>query len=107
MELLGHTGEVCGLKWRNDGNDNVVKIWDGRLGDVGEGARGSAKWTKRNHTVGTQLVHLFPCLSTYNSTSSWLVVSCYIPMDYMSMRYEPILRRTGMYLQMASWALKP
>jgi hypothetical protein len=31
MELLGHTGEVCGLKWRNDGellvsggNDNIV-----------------------------------------------------------------------------------
>jgi len=52
MELLGHTGEVCGLKWRNDGeflasggNVNVVNIWDGRLGDVtvGEGARGSAK----------------------------------------------------------------
>ena len=43
MELLGHTGEVCGLKWRSDGellasgvNDNVVNIWDGQLGDVGE-----------------------------------------------------------------------
>jgi cell division cycle protein 20 (cofactor of APC complex) len=62
MELLGHTGEVCGLKWRNDGellgsggNDNVVNIWDGRLGDVGEGARGSARWTKRNHTAAVKV----------------------------------------------------
>ncbi|KAJ3796575.1 WD40-repeat-containing domain protein [Lentinula aff. detonsa] len=61
MELLGHNGEVCGLKWRSDGellasggNDNVVNIWDGRLGDVGEGARGSAKWTKRNHTAAVK-----------------------------------------------------
>ncbi|KAJ3982910.1 hypothetical protein F5890DRAFT_286201 [Lentinula detonsa] len=58
MELLGHNSEVCGLKWRSDGellasggNDNVVNIWEGRLGDVGEGARGSAKWTKRTHTA--------------------------------------------------------
>lgn len=62
MELLGHTGEVCGLKWRTDGellasggNDNVVNIWDGRLGDVGEGARGSAKWIKRNHTAAVKV----------------------------------------------------
>jgi cell division cycle protein 20 (cofactor of APC complex) len=61
MELLGHTGEVCGLQWRQDGellasggNDNVVNIWDGRLGDVGEGARGVAKWTKRNHTAAVK-----------------------------------------------------
>ncbi|KAJ3872151.1 WD40-repeat-containing domain protein [Lentinula edodes] len=61
MELLGHSGEICGLKWRSDGellasggNDNVVNIWDGRLGDVGEGARGSAKWTKRNHTAAVK-----------------------------------------------------
>lgn len=63
MELQGHTGEVCGLKWRSDGellasggNDNVVNIWDGRLGDVGEGARGSAKWTKRNHTAAVKVL---------------------------------------------------
>ncbi|TFK20989.1 WD repeat-containing protein slp1 [Coprinopsis marcescibilis] len=61
MELVGHTGEVCGLKWRADGellasggNDNVVNIWDGRVGDVGENARGSAKWTKRNHTAAVK-----------------------------------------------------
>lgn len=62
MELIGHSGEVCGLRWRSDGeliasggNDNVVNIWDGRLGDVGEGARGSAKWTKRNHTAAVKV----------------------------------------------------
>lgn len=61
MELLGHSGEVCGLRWRSDGellasggNDNVVNIWDGRVGDVVEGARGSAKWTKRNHTAAVK-----------------------------------------------------
>ncbi|GLB35316.1 putative WD40 repeat-like protein [Lyophyllum shimeji] len=67
MELLGHSGEVCGLKWRADGellasggNDNVVNIWDGRLGDVGEGARGSAKWTKRNHTAAVKAIAWCP-----------------------------------------------
>ncbi|KAG7095666.1 hypothetical protein E1B28_006384 [Marasmius oreades] len=61
MELLGHSGEVCGLRWRSDGellasggNDNVVNIWDGRLGDVAEGTRGTAKWTKRNHTAAVK-----------------------------------------------------
>ena len=61
MELNGHTGEVCGLKWRSDGealasggNDNVVNVWDGRLGDVGEGARGSPRWVKRNHTAAVK-----------------------------------------------------
>ncbi|KAI0044278.1 WD40 repeat-like protein [Auriscalpium vulgare] len=67
MELLGHSGEVCGLKWRADGellasggNDNVVNIWDGRLGDVGEGARGMAKWTKRNHTAAVKALAWCP-----------------------------------------------
>jgi cell division cycle protein 20 (cofactor of APC complex) len=69
MELLGHSGEVCGLKWRSDGellasggNDNVVNIWDGRIGesviDAGGqavAARGSAKWTKRNHTAAVKV----------------------------------------------------
>jgi cell division cycle protein 20 (cofactor of APC complex) len=51
MELLGHTGEVCGLRWRKDGellasggNDDVVNVWDGRVEDAGgEAERGSAK----------------------------------------------------------------
>jgi cell division cycle 20, cofactor of APC complex len=69
MELLGHSGEVCGLKWREDGdllasggNDNVVNIWDGRIGesvldDHGQPivGRGSAKWTKRNHTAAVKV----------------------------------------------------
>lgn len=62
QELLGHSGEVCGLKWREDGellasggNDNVVNIWDGRVGDVNEGSRGMAKWTKRNHTAAVKV----------------------------------------------------
>ena len=61
-ELLGHQGEVCGLKWRSDGellasggNDNVVNVWDGRVGDVGAGSRGVARWTKRNHTAAVKV----------------------------------------------------
>jgi cell division cycle protein 20 (cofactor of APC complex) len=63
MELLGHSGEVCGLKWRADGellasggNDNVVNIWDGRVGDVNDGSRGVARWTKRNHTAAVKVI---------------------------------------------------
>lgn len=61
-EMLGHVGEVCGLKWRHDGellasggNDNVVNVWDGRVGDAGGEARGRAKWTKRNHTAAVKV----------------------------------------------------
>ncbi|KAM6501040.1 WD repeat-containing protein slp1 [Amanita muscaria] len=69
MELIGHTGGICGMKWRSDGellasggNDNVVNIWDGRVGDVNpaEGARGSAKWTKRNHTAAVKALAWCP-----------------------------------------------
>ncbi|KAH7929258.1 WD40 repeat-like protein [Leucogyrophana mollusca] len=70
MELLGHTGEVCGLKWRADGellasggNDNVVNIWDGRVPEAvgGDGAaRGTAKWTKRNHTAAVKAIAWCP-----------------------------------------------
>ncbi|KAF8998903.1 WD40 repeat-like protein [Hymenopellis radicata] len=56
MELLGHTGEVCGLKWRSDGellasggNDNVVN-----------NAQGKAKWVKRNHTAAVKAVAWCP-----------------------------------------------
>ncbi|KAF8878796.1 WD40-repeat-containing domain protein [Gymnopilus junonius] len=75
MELIGHTGEVCGLKWRPDGellasggNDNVVNIWDARLGNVGEGARGSAKWTKRNHTAAVKALGWCPWQPTLLAT---------------------------------------
>jgi cell division cycle protein 20 (cofactor of APC complex) len=59
--LIGHIGEVCGLKWREDGtllasggNDNVVNIWDGRVGDADDEQR-VAKWTKRNHTAAVKV----------------------------------------------------
>lgn len=67
MELLGHVGEVCGLKWRSDGqmlasggNDNVVNVWDGRISDsVMTGGEpescSNAKWTKRNHTAAVKV----------------------------------------------------
>jgi cell division cycle 20, cofactor of APC complex len=61
-ELLGHNGEVCGLTWREDGellasggNDNVVNVWDGRVGDVAPGTRTAAKWVKRNHTAAVKV----------------------------------------------------
>ena len=70
MELLGHQGEVCGLKWRHDGellasggNDNVLNVWDGRVGDVGTPAaseRSAARWTKRNHTAAVKAVAWCP-----------------------------------------------
>jgi hypothetical protein len=52
MELNGHSGEVCGLKWREDGellasggNDNVVNIWDGRVGDAVTNSMGRSLFT--------------------------------------------------------------
>ncbi|CAG8573966.1 4261_t:CDS:2, partial [Acaulospora colombiana] len=52
-ELLDHSSEVCGLKWRHDGeqlasggNDNRVNIWD---------ARSSVpQFTKTNHTAAVK-----------------------------------------------------
>lgn len=53
-ELLAHTSEVCGLKWRADGaflasggNDNLVNVWD---------ARGTVpRWTKREHNAAVKV----------------------------------------------------
>jgi cell division cycle 20, cofactor of APC complex len=71
-ELLGHSAEVCGLTWRPDGellasggNDNVVNIWDSRLVQSEEGARGLAKWTKRNHTAAVKVCRTPPVPSAY------------------------------------------
>lgn len=71
-ELVGHQGEVCGLKWREDGellasggNDNVVNVWDGRVGDVASGSRGAARWTKRNHTAAVKVSCRSLSCSTY------------------------------------------
>ncbi|KAF8148466.1 WD40-repeat-containing domain protein [Crassisporium funariophilum] len=111
MELLGHTGEVCGLKWRTDGellasggNDNVVNIWDGRLGDVGEGARGSAKWTKRNHTAAVKAVAWCPwqpsllasgggtndaTINVWNSTTGARLHTLRTPSQITSIQWAP------------------
>ncbi|KAF4612690.1 hypothetical protein D9613_011772 [Agrocybe pediades] len=111
MELLGHTGEVCGLKWRADGellasggNDNVVNIWDGRLGDVGEGARGSAKWTKRNHTAAVKAIAWCPwqpsllasgggtndaTINIWNSTTGARLHSLRTPSQITSIQWSP------------------
>ena len=77
MELLGHSGEVCGLKWGAGGelfasgsNDNVVNIWDGRVGDVTEGSRGVARWT--NVIVQPQ--------SSYCSSFCPFIGSCVVPL---------------------------
>ncbi|KAG5645825.1 hypothetical protein DXG03_005166 [Asterophora parasitica] len=112
MELLGHTGEVCGLKWRSDGellasggNDNVVNIWDGRVGDVGgEGARGSAKWTKRNHTAAVKAIAWCPwqpsllasgggtndaTINVWNSTTGARLHSLKTPSQITSLLWAP------------------
>jgi cell division cycle protein 20 (cofactor of APC complex) len=80
MELLGHSGEVCGLKWRADGellasggNDNVVNIWDGRVGDVTEGSRGVARWTKRNHSAAVKVICLLAVISVICAQSSFFL----------------------------------
>ena len=64
--LQGHSGEVCGLAWRPDGdciasggNDNVVNIWDGRVGDVTTNGRSVPKFTKRNHTAAVKVRLVF------------------------------------------------
>ncbi|KZP28244.1 WD40 repeat-like protein [Athelia psychrophila] len=111
MEMLGHTGEVCGLKWRADGellasggNDNVVNIWDGRLGDVGEGARGTAKWTKRNHTAAVKAIAWCPwqpsllasgggtndaTIHIWNSTTGARLHSLTTPAQVTSLHFAP------------------
>jgi cell division cycle 20, cofactor of APC complex len=90
MELLGHTGEVCGLEWRADGemlasggNDNVVNVWDGRVGDVTEGSRTTAKWTKRNHTAAVK-VSDFPTSFIYSIET--VLGYCLVPLACISPR---------------------
>ena len=53
-DLVGHEGDVCGLKWSMDGsqlasggNDNLVNIWDARTT--------VAKYTKRDHTAAVKV----------------------------------------------------
>ncbi|KAF8513574.1 WD repeat-containing protein slp1 [Hysterangium stoloniferum] len=60
-ELIGHVGEVCGLEWRSDGeylasggNDNVVNVWDARMGDSGGERNEDPIMTKRTHTAAVK-----------------------------------------------------
>ncbi|KAH8987583.1 WD40-repeat-containing domain protein [Lactarius akahatsu] len=111
MELLGHSGEVCGLKWRADGellasggNDNVVNIWDGRVGDVNEGSRGVARWTKRNHTAAVKALAWCPwqpsllasgggtndaTVHVWNSTTGGRLHSLKMPAQVTSVQWSP------------------
>jgi len=111
MELLGHSGEVCGLKWRADGellasggNDNVVNIWDGRVGDVTEGSRGVARWTKRSHTAAVKALAWCPwqpsllasgggtndtTVNVWNSTTGGRLHSLKTPSQVTSVQWSP------------------
>ncbi|KAF5344181.1 hypothetical protein D9756_011444 [Leucocoprinus leucothites] len=111
MELLGHGGEVCGLRWRQDGellasggNDNVINIWDGRIGDVGGDARGSAKWTKRNHTAAVKALAWCPwqpsllasgggtndsTINIWNSTTGARLHTLRTPSQITSLHFSP------------------
>ncbi|CAG8514353.1 10678_t:CDS:2, partial [Acaulospora morrowiae] len=58
-EMLDHSGEVCGLKWRHDGeqlasggNDNRMNIWDARSS--------IPKFTKTNHTAAVKAIAWCP-----------------------------------------------
>ncbi|KAF7304620.1 hypothetical protein MKEN_01175900 [Mycena kentingensis (nom. inval.)] len=114
MELLGHSGEVCGLQWRNDGeliasggNDNVVNIWDGRVPDAAAGgdvASGNAKWTKRNHTAAVKALAWSPwqanllasgggtndaTINVWNSTTGARLHSVTTPSQITSLHFAP------------------
>ncbi|KAJ7702455.1 WD40 repeat-like protein [Mycena rosella] len=117
MELLGHSGEVCGLEWRKDGeliasggNDNVVNIWDGRVGDTGppvagDGvATGNAKWTKRNHTAAVKALAWSPwqpnllasgggtndaAINVWNSTTGARLHTHTTPSQITSLHFSP------------------
>ncbi|OMH81595.1 WD repeat-containing protein slp1 [Zancudomyces culisetae] len=58
-ELVSHTGEVCGLKWREDGgllasggNDNMVNVWDIRSS--------VPRFTKSDHTAAVKAIAWSP-----------------------------------------------
>lgn len=72
-EMVGHRGEVCGLRWRPEqadsvtagalgllasgGNDNVVNVWDGRM-------LNAPKMTKTNHTAAVKALAWSPWQSS-------------------------------------------
>ncbi|KAJ7632307.1 WD40-repeat-containing domain protein [Roridomyces roridus] len=117
MEMLGHSGGVCGLEWRKDGeliasggNDNVVNIWDARVGDSGppvggDGvATGHAKWTKRNHTAAVKALAWSPwqlnllasgggtndaTINVWNSTTGARLHTVTTPSQITSLHFAP------------------
>lgn len=59
-QLNSHTGEVCGLSYRDDGaalasgaNDNLLNIWDVRMTDA-------PKYTKTAHTAAVKAIAWCP-----------------------------------------------
>lgn len=67
-ELVGHTGEVCGLEWRADGaqlatggNDNLVNIWDAR-------SLNAPKFQKANHKAAVKALAWCPWQSNLLAT---------------------------------------
>ena len=77
QELLGHKGEVCGLKWNmvvgetgallaSGGNDNVVNVWDwrtdGEVFVIEEESRTKTRLTKRSHTAAVK-VSFISCIA--------------------------------------------
>lgn len=110
-ELLGHTGEVCGLDWRSDGdflasggNDNVVQVWDGRVGDAGGTHSEEPFMTKRTHTAAVKGVSWCPWqpsllatgggtsdakLHIWNVTTSARIYSAQTPAQITSVRWAP------------------
>ncbi|KAH9000599.1 WD40-repeat-containing domain protein [Lactarius hatsudake] len=101
MELVGHTdGELLA----SGGNDNVVNIWDGRVGDVNEGSRGVARWTKRNHTAAVKALAWCPwqpsllasgggtndaTVHVWNSTTGGRLHSLKMPAQVTSVQWSP------------------
>lgn len=62
-----HTGEVCGLSFKNDGlqlasggNDNTVMIWDTRVS--------MPQWIKRSHTAAVKAVSWCPYVNNLLAT---------------------------------------
>ncbi|KAF8577633.1 WD40 repeat-like protein [Ramaria rubella] len=110
-ELLGHTGEVCGLEWRADGeyiasggNDNVVNVWDARMGDAGSDHDGEAAMTKRTHTAAVKGLSWCPwqpallatgggtsdaTLHVWNITTGARIHSVKTPSQITSVKFAP------------------
>lgn len=86
-ELLGHQDEVCGLKWRSDGdmlasggNDNTVNIWDARAT--------TPKYSKSNHVGAIKVcIHKRDVFIYINLTLYSILGHCMVPLEYESCCY--------------------